>query len=247
MGSTMNRRRWRKNRDILLQTQDARRAALQLWRREPGSAESASVSGIANSFAAFLSTGRTPCSATSSDRPAGDQTLGDRDVRSGQMGTRRNLTVDLGLRWEFYKPLEGVEGTGTLSTTTRDQYAPSGRLRQHENAINVKNYYKNSPPHRVSWRLTSTPCPRGLRRHDSVSDNRFAFNTVKQNYAGSRLTASERGHDGADSRAFATAIEQRHPRCRARCSIRRSTWFRPICTRAHCIRGTCVPASAPLV
>ena len=28
---------------------------------------------------------------------------------------RPNLTIDLGLRWEYYTPLSGLEGAGSLS------------------------------------------------------------------------------------------------------------------------------------
>ena len=76
----------------------------------------ASLTGVANSFASFLL-----------DWPNGVQ----RDLKViDEPGTqhsavflftqdkwqaRPNITIDLGLRWEYYTPLTGLEGAGSLS------------------------------------------------------------------------------------------------------------------------------------
>ena len=42
---------------------------------------------------------------------------------------RSNVTVDLGLRWEYYNPLQGVEGKGTLAELrSGDEHHPGGGL-----------------------------------------------------------------------------------------------------------------------
>ena len=46
---------------------------------------------------------------------------------------RPNITIDLGLRWEYYTPLAGLEGAGSLSNydPATNTLRASG-LRQHE-------------------------------------------------------------------------------------------------------------------
>jgi outer membrane receptor protein involved in Fe transport len=192
---------WRKNRDILLQTQDAGgpRGRFAFTASGTGSpAEAASRAGIANSFASFLL-----------DWPATVQ----RDLKViDQPGTRHwavasfiqdkwqlrsNLTVDLGLRWEFYKPLSGVEGQGALSN-----YDPStNTLRvagygDTDNSLNVKNYFKNFGPRTgISWRPNELTVVRAGYGASAIPfpDNRFAFNfPVKQNYSGTAANGFQR-------------------------------------------------------
>jgi hypothetical protein len=185
---------WRKNRDILLQTQDAGgpRGEFVFSAAGTGSpAEQASLSGLANPFAAFLL-----------DWPR----VVHRDLKViDQPGTRHwamaafiqdkwqprsDLTVDLGLRWEYYHPLSGVEGQGTLSnydpTTNTLRVAGYGST---SNSLNVKNYFKNFGPRTgVSWRLNELTVLRAGYGASAIPfpDNRFAFNyPVKQNYGGS--------------------------------------------------------------
>ena len=46
---------------------------------------------------------------------------------------RPNITVDLGLRWEYYTPLEGVEGQGQLvELRSGDEHAPRRGLRHDQ-------------------------------------------------------------------------------------------------------------------
>ena len=110
---------WRKNRDILLQTQDAggSRGRFAFTASGTGSpAEQASLSGLANSFASFLldwpNTVQRDLKVI--DQP-GTRHWAIASFIQDKWQVRQNITVDLGLRWEFYKPLEGVQGQGSLS------------------------------------------------------------------------------------------------------------------------------------
>ena len=72
---------------------------------------------------------------------------------------RSNVTVDLGLRWEYYTPLEGLEGAGSLSNYDPDDPHASRRRATaiSDNALNVKKNFKNFAPRTgVSWRLNQT-------------------------------------------------------------------------------------------
>src|SRR5262249_24570392 len=187
---------WRKNRDILLQTQDAggprgRFGFLAAGTGALGAA--ASLTGLANSFAAFLL-----------DWPSGQGSV-QRDLKViDQPGTRHwalatfiqdkwqprsDVTVDLGLRWEYYHPLSGVEGQGSLSnydpTTNTLHVAGYGST---SNSLNVKNYFKNFGPRTgVSWRVNDLTVVRAGYGASAIPfpDNRFAFAfPVKQNYQG---------------------------------------------------------------
>jgi outer membrane receptor protein involved in Fe transport len=192
---------WRKNKDVLLQTQDAGgpRGNFGFGAAGTGSpAETASLSGLANPFASFLL-----------DWPDTVQ----RDLKViAQPGTkhwamatfiqdkwqaRPQITVDLGLRWEYYSPLEGIEGKGTLAnydpSTNTIRVAGYGDT---TNAVNVKNYYKNFGPRTgVSWRLDDRTVVRAGYGASAIPfpDNRYAFTfPVKQNYSGTRANNFQR-------------------------------------------------------
>jgi hypothetical protein len=187
---------YRNNRDILLQTQDAggSRGHFDFTAAGTGSpAETASLSGLANPLAAFLldwpSTVERDLKVI--DEP-GTKHWATSAFIQDKWQARSNVTVDLGLRWEFYKPLEGVQGKGTLSNydpaTNTLQVAGYGNT---DNALNVKNYFKNFGPRTgVSWRLNELTVVRAGYGASAIPfpDNRFAFNyPVKQNY---RCTSS---------------------------------------------------------
>ncbi|HYT75385.1 MAG TPA: TonB-dependent receptor, partial [Vicinamibacterales bacterium] len=150
---------FRKNTDKLLQTQDAGgpRGRFAFSASGTGNpAESASTSGLANSFASFLldwpSTVQRDLKVI--DAP-GTRHWAVASFIQDKWQIRSNITLDLGLRWEFYKPLEGILGQGTLSnydpSTNTLQVAGYGST---SNALNVKNYYKNFGPRTgASWRL----------------------------------------------------------------------------------------------
>ena len=103
---------------------------------------------------------------------------------------RPNLTVDLGLRWEYYDPLVGIEGQGTLANydpaINSIQVAGFGTT---TNAVNVQKWYKNWAPRTgLSWRLNDKSVVRAGYGASAIPfpDNRYAFTfPVKQNYSGS--------------------------------------------------------------
>ena len=191
---------WRNNADVLLQTQDAGGPRGNFNFNTSGTgvpSESASL-GVGNSFASFLL-----------DWPNGVQ----RDLKViDQPGTkhwatalfvhdkwqaRSNVTVDLGLRWEYYNPLEGIEGKGTLANydpaTNTIRVAGYGDT---TNAVNVKRTFRNFAPRTgVSWRLNDRTVLRAGYGASAIPfpDNRYAFNfPVKQNYNGTVPNAFQR-------------------------------------------------------
>jgi hypothetical protein len=190
---------WRHNRDMLLQTQDAGgpRGAFTFNASGTGiPSEQATLSGVANPMASFLL-----------DWPNGVQ----RDLKVfDEPGTkhwstflfvhdkwqaRSDLTIDLGLRWEYYNPLEGLAGQGSLSTydpaTHTLRVSGYGDL---DNALNVEKTLTNfSPRTGISWRLNDRSVARAGYGASVIPfpDNRYAFNyPVKQNYSGSAAMAA---------------------------------------------------------
>src|SRR4029453_8521789 len=192
---------WRKNTDLLLQTQDAGGPRGRFIFNASGTgspAETASLSGIANSFASFLL-----------DWPngvAGDlKVIDDPGTKHWPIAgflhdkwqARQNVTVDLGLRWEYYNPLEGIEGKGTLANydpaTNTIRGAGYGTT---TNAVNVEKNLKNWAPRTgVSWRLNDKSVVRAGYGASAIPfpDNRYAFTfPVKQNYQGTVANGFQR-------------------------------------------------------
>ncbi len=105
---------------------------------------------------------------------------------------RQNVTVDLGLRWEYYTPLQGLEGAGSLSN-----YDPATHTLRvsgfgdTDEALNVKKKFTNFAPRTgVSWRLNEKNVLRAGYGASTIPfpDNRYAFNyPVKQTYAGTAV------------------------------------------------------------
>jgi hypothetical protein len=189
---------WRNNRDMLLQTQDAGgpRGLFNFVASGTGlPTETASTTGVANSFAAFLID--WPNGVTRDlkviDEP-GTQHSAISLSTQDKWQARPNVTIDLGLRWEYYTPLTGLEGPGSLSN-----YDPStNTLRASgfgttSDAVNVKNTFSNLNARTgVSWRLNNETVLRAGYGGSTIPfpDNRYAFNyPVKQNYAGSAANA----------------------------------------------------------
>ncbi len=110
---------------------------------------------------------------------------------------RSNVTIDLGLRWEYYTPLEGLEGKGSLAnydpTIHAIRVAGYGDL---DNALNVEKNFKNFNPRTgISWRLNQLTVVRAGYGAGTIPfpDNRYAFNyPVKQNYSGSAANGFQR-------------------------------------------------------
>ncbi len=180
---------FRHNRDFLLQTQDNGGPRGQYQFRGPQTAsptDSASQNGFANSFASFLL-----------DVPS----FIGRDLKVINPGTRHwafftfvqdkwavtpKMTVDLGLRHEFYTPFVGLEGKGGLSNydpaTNTLRVAGYGNV---PNNIGVRQNWKNFAPRGgVSYRITDKSVVRGGYGVSTIPfpDNGYAYNfPVKQN------------------------------------------------------------------
>ena len=192
---------WRSNDDMLLQTQDAGGPRGRFLFSASGTGvptESATTSGPANAMAAFLldwpSTVQRDLKVF--DRP-GTKHWATFFFVHDKWQARSNVTVDLGLRWEYYSPLEGLEGAGSLAnydpTTNAIRVSGYGQL---DNALNVKKNFKNFAPRTgVSWRLDQNTVVRAGYGAGTIPfpDNRYAFNfPVKQNYSGSAANGFQR-------------------------------------------------------
>jgi hypothetical protein len=173
---------WRHNRDYLLQTQDAGGPRGQFNFGASGTGrlgDTPSLGGLGNSFAAFLI-----------DWPNALQ----RDLRVLEPGTKHwatflfihdkwqlhpSITVDLGLRWEFYRPFVGLEDRGGLSNydfaTNTLRVAGYGDTPAN---LGVKNDFKHFNPRTgISWRLDSQTVVRAGYGASTIPfpDNRYAF------------------------------------------------------------------------
>lgn len=179
----------RHNRDFLLQVQDSGGPRGQFQFSAPQTSiptDQAAQRGIANAFASFLL-----------DVPS---QVG-RDLTVIDPGTRHwavfsfihdrwqltpKVTVDLGLRHEYYTPLVGLADKGGLSN-----YDPAtGTLRvagygDVTDSVGVKRYLKNFAPRTgVSYRITEASVVRAGYGISTIPfpDNSYAFNyPVKQN------------------------------------------------------------------
>ncbi len=186
---------WRHNRDFLLQTQDAGgpRGEFQFNGSGTGSTtETATAGNLANSFASFLL-----------DYP----NLIQRDLQVVDPGTQHwatflfvhdkwqvapSVTLDLGLRWEYYNPFTGLESQGGLSNydfaTNTLRVAGYGDV-----AANLgvkKNLSHFNPRTGLSWRLNELTVVRAGYGASTIPfpDNRYAFAyPVKQT---NRLTSA---------------------------------------------------------
>jgi Carboxypeptidase regulatory-like domain len=180
---------FRHNRDFLLQTQDNGGPRGQFQFRGAQTAiptNSAAVGGFANAFASFLL-----------DVPSRVA----RDLRVVDPGTRHwafftfvqdkwqvtpDLTLDLGMRHEFYTPLIGLESEGGLSnydpTANTLQVAGIGSV---SSSVGVKKHWTNFGPRAgASYRLDERSVLRGGYGVSTLPfpDNTYAYNfPVKQN------------------------------------------------------------------
>ena len=184
---------WRNNRDILLQTQDLGGPRGSFTFNSSGTglpSESNTLSGVANSMASFLLD--WPNGVTRDlkviDQP-GTRHWATAAFLHDKWQARSNVTVDLGLRWEYYTPLVGVDGKGTLANydvaTNTIRVAGYGDT---SNSVGVKRTFTNFAPRTgVSWRLNELSVVRAGYGASAIPfpDNRYAFNyPIKQNYSG---------------------------------------------------------------
>ena len=180
----------RYNRDFLLQVQDNGGPRGVFRFRGATTAipsDTAAQNGFANAFAAFLldapqSLGRDLIT----DVDPGTRHWGVFSYVHDKWQVRPNITVDLGLRHEYYTPLVGLSSPGGLSNydPTNNTLRVAGYSQVPDN-LGVKSYWKNFNPRTgISWRIrqhnvvragygvSTTPWP----------DNSYAFNfPVKQN------------------------------------------------------------------
>jgi hypothetical protein len=181
---------WRHNSDKLLQTQDNQgpRGGFTFSGPMTGSpADTAANAGIANAFASFLL-----------DRPNGMA----RDLKVlDNVGTQHwalflfahdkwqvspKVTLDLGIRWEYYDPLIGIAGKGSLSNYDPDTNSlfVSGYGNVKDD-FGVKKDFNNFDPRLgISYRLNEKTVLRAGFGGSTTPfpDNRYAFNyPVKQN------------------------------------------------------------------
>jgi len=184
---------FRKNTDVLLQTQDAggSRGNFNFSANGTGNpADAASTTSLANSFASFLLDWPNVVQRDLKvfDEP-GTKHTGLATFIQDKWQIRSNITADLGLRWEYYSPLVGVAGKGALSTydvaTHTLRVAGYGDL---DNALNVNPIYSHFAPRTgITWRISEKSVARAGYGSSTIPfpDNRFAFNyPVKQNYNG---------------------------------------------------------------
>jgi Carboxypeptidase regulatory-like domain len=187
---------WRKNTDMLLQTQDAGgpRGRFNFVASGTGNpADQASLSGVANSFASFLLDWPTVVQRDLKvfDQP-GTRHFGVAGYIQDKWLIRSNITADLGLRWEYYEPLQGIAGKGALAnydpSTHSIDVAGYGAF---DEKLNVKRNFTHFVPRTgLSWRLGDKSVVRAGYGASTIPfpDNRFAFNyPVKQNYNGPRI------------------------------------------------------------
>jgi Carboxypeptidase regulatory-like domain len=185
---------YRNNTDMLLQTQDAGGPRGNFAFNSSGTANPAdtgSTTSAANAFASFLLDWPNTVQRDLKvfDEP-GTKHTGIATFIQDKWQIRPNLTADLGLRWEYYTPLQGIDGKGSLAnydpSTHTIQVAGYGAF---DNALNVKSDFKHfSPRTGITWRVDEKSVVRAGYGASTIPfpDNRFAFNyPVKQNYNGS--------------------------------------------------------------
>ncbi len=185
---------WRHNKDILLQTQDAGGSRGLFNFNASGTGlptDASSLTGVANSFASFLLDWPNGVSRDLKviDEP-GTKHSAVFLFAQDKWQARPNITIDLGLRWEYYTPLTGVEGTGSLSNydPATNTLRVSGYGTTSE-SVGVESTFSNFNARTgISWRLNSETVVRAGYGGSTIPfpDNRYAFNyPVKQNYSGS--------------------------------------------------------------
>lgn len=181
---------FRRNRDFLLQVQDngGTRGRYNFGGAQtaiPGS--SVAINGLGNAFASFLldrpnSIGRD---LTVIDEP-GTTHRAFFTFINDKWQVSKKLTLDLGLRHEFYRPHRGIVERGGLSNYNINnntlEVTGFGSIPAN---VGVRSYYKNFAPRLgAAFRLSDKTVIRGGFGTSIIPfpDNRYAFNfPVKQN------------------------------------------------------------------
>ena len=161
------------NKDFLLQVQDAGGSRGQFsfnGSQTAIPADSKAINGVANAFASFLLDvpGQVQRDIRVIDQP-GTQHWRVFPFVQDKWQVTQKLTVDLGLRWEYYSPFTGIADKGGLSnydpSNNTVRVAGYGDVPQN---IGLKSNFKNFAP-RVEYRLPlqrEDGCSRRLRHHD---------------------------------------------------------------------------------
>lgn len=180
---------FRNNEDFLLQIQDAGGVRGQFQFNGSQTAipsDTRAQAGLANSFAAFLLDvpGTVQRDIKVIDRPGTKHSAVFAFAQDKWQVTQK-LTVDLGLRWEYYTPLVGIESKGGLSnydpSNNTVRIAGYGSVPQN---IGVKSTWTNFAPRLgTSYRFDEKTVARAGFGTTIVPfpDNRYAYNfPVKQ-------------------------------------------------------------------
>jgi hypothetical protein len=180
----------RHNTDMLLQTQDNQgpRGGYTFSGAQTGSTSDTSAnSGLANSFASFLLDQPSAIARDIKviDNPGQQHWMFFSFVHD-KWQVHKRVTLDLGLRWEYYSPFTGLAGKGSLSNydPKTNSLMLSGYGTTPDN-LGVKSDLNNWGPRLgVSFRLDDKTVLRsGIGGSTApFPDNRYAFNyPVKQN------------------------------------------------------------------
>jgi hypothetical protein len=179
----------RHNRDFLLQVQDRNgpRGGFNFGGAQTAiPTDNAAVSGFANAFASFL--------LDVPNRAGRDLTVIDPGTRHwaafsfvhDKWQVTPKITIDLGVRHEYYTPLVGLESQGGLANydPATNSILVAGYGDTPAN-LGVKKYFKNFVPRTgISYRITDTSVMRAGYGISTIPfpDNSYAFNfPVKQN------------------------------------------------------------------
>ncbi len=177
------------NKDFLLQIQDAGGVRGQFSFNGSQTAiptDSKAINGLANSFASFLLDvpGQIQRDIKVIDQPGTKHWRVFAFVQDKWQVTQK-LTVDLGLRWEYYTPFVGIEDKGGLSnydpSNNTVRIAGYGSIPQD---VGVESNFKNFAPRLgFAYRFDEKTVLRGGFGTTIVPfpDNRYAYNfPVKQ-------------------------------------------------------------------
>jgi hypothetical protein len=179
----------RHNRDFLLQVQDSGGPRGQFQFSAPQTAiptDAAARAGIANAFASFLLDVPSQVGRDLTVIDPGTRHWGVFSFIHDKWQATPRMTIDLGLRHEYYTPLIGLETKGGLSNydpaTNTLRVSGYGEIPSN---VGVRKYYKNFAPRTgISYRITDRSVVRAGYGVSTIPfpDNSYAFNyPVKQN------------------------------------------------------------------
>ncbi len=132
---------WRHNRDMLLQTQDAGgpRGNFRFDSDGTGLPSERRRSRAGHSMASSWSTGQPPCSETSRSSKSPAPALGRLFFAQDKWQAKPNITIDLGMRWEYYTPLTGLEGPEPVELRPATNTLRASGYGDTSDSVDVKN------------------------------------------------------------------------------------------------------------